>query len=111
MGRAMEKGVALIWEQRIRRQRRSRLSIAEFCRQEGVSAASYYAWRQRLAGAGSPLFVPVDLPTPVIAAGGVRIELPGGAVLILPVGASSELLAAAIHAVFEATSGQERPSC
>jgi len=116
MGRATDTGLALIWEQRIRRQRRSRLSIAEFCRQEGVSPASFYGWRQRLSGAGSseprsPLFVPVELPTPVIAAGSVRIELPGGALLTLPAESSAELLTTAIRAVLEATSGQERPSC
>jgi hypothetical protein len=116
MGRAADTGLALLWEQRIRRQQRGRLSIGEFCRQEGVSPASFYAWRRRLPGAGSsetcsPLFVPVDLPTPVMASGGVRIELPGGMVLILPAEASPELLTAAIRAVLAATSGQERAAC
>ena len=116
MGRAADAGVALSWGQRIRRQRRSGLSIGEFCRQEGVSAASFYAWRRRLAGAGSsetrsPRFVPVDLPAPVMAAGGVRIELPGGAVLALPEETSAELLTTAIRAVLAATSGQERTAC
>lgn len=116
MGRATDVRLALAWEQRIRKQRRSRLSITEFCRQEGVSPASFYAWRRRLPGAGSseacpPLFVPIDLPTSVVAAGGVRIELPGGAVLILAAEASAELLTAAIHAVLAATAGQERPAC
>jgi hypothetical protein len=106
----------LIRGPRIRRQRLSRLSITEFCRQEGVSPASFYAWRRRVPGASSsearsPLFVSVDLPAPVMAAGGVRIELPGGAVLIMPVESSAELLTAAIRAVLAATAGQERPAC
>ena len=59
----------------------------------------------------APLFVPVELPTPVMAAGSVRIELPGGAVLTLPTDVSAELLAAAVQAVLAATAGQERAAC
>lgn len=112
MGRVA--GLALAWERRIEKQRRSRLSIAEFCSQEGVSTASFYAWRRRLrdsVGPQSALFVPVELPTSGIAAGGVRLELPGGAVLSLPVDASVELVTAAIHAVLPSTTTAERPSC
>ena len=36
------------WRQRIRRQRESGLSIAEFCRRENVSAHSFYVWRRNL---------------------------------------------------------------
>ena len=116
MGRVADEGVALTWERRIEKQRRSRLSIAEFCSQEGVSTASFYAWRRRLRGADaavpqSPLFVPVELPTPGIAAGGVRMELPGGAVLSLPTDASVELMTAAIRAVMTSAVAAERPSC
>lgn len=116
MGRAADEGVTLAWERRIEKQRRSRLPIAEFCSQEGVSAASFYAWRRRLRGAGSaepqsPLFVPVELPMPGMAAGGVRIELPGGAILSLPAGASVELVTAAIRAIVSSTTTAERPSC
>jgi hypothetical protein len=59
----------------------------------------------------SRLFVPVELPTPGIAAGGVRIELPGGAVLSLPADTPLELVTAAIHAVLPSASRQERPTC
>jgi transposase-like protein len=121
MGRAADTGLADLWEQRIERQRRSRLSIAEFCRQEGVSPASFYAWRQRLPDANSsrlgssetrsPLFVPIELPTSALAGGSVRIELPGGAVLQLPTDISAELLTTAIGAVLVATSGRERAAC
>jgi len=117
MGRAVDEGVVLAWERRIEKQRRSRLSIAEFCSQEGVSTASFYAWRRRLRGADaavpqSTLFVPVELPMPrITAAGGVRIELPGGAVLSLPADASVELVTAAIRAVLSSAVAAERPSC
>jgi hypothetical protein len=115
MGRAAKEGLALAWERRIKRQRRSRLSITEFCSLEGVSSASFYAWRRRLrrgesAGPRSRLFVPVELPMPAIAAGGVRIELPGGAVLSLPADAPVELVTAAIRAAMPSVL-TEQSSC
>jgi len=39
------------WQELIERQKRSGLKVAEFCRQEGVTAASLYVWRSRLGGA------------------------------------------------------------
>ena len=36
------------WRQRIKRQRESRLSIAEFCRRENISAHGFYVWRRNL---------------------------------------------------------------
>jgi hypothetical protein len=37
------------WEERLARFPASGLSAAAFCAQEGVSLASFYAWRRRLA--------------------------------------------------------------
>ena len=119
MGRTA-KDAALVWERRIERQRRSGLSIAEFCSGEGVSTASFYVWRRRLRDEDSlrrpsSLFVPVELSSPPITAS-VRIELPGGAVLSLPVDAPLELLTAAIRAALPSAAlpsaaAAERPSC
>jgi len=36
------------WRRIIRDQRRSELSVAEFCRRARVQPVSFYAWRQRL---------------------------------------------------------------
>ncbi len=36
------------WRQRIKRQRESGLSIAEFCRREDISAHGFYVWRRNL---------------------------------------------------------------
>ena len=36
------------WRQRIKRQRESGLSIAEFCRKENISAHGFYVWRRNL---------------------------------------------------------------
>ena len=38
------------WRQRIERQRASRLSIGAFCRKEGVSQATFHAWKRKLHG-------------------------------------------------------------
>jgi transposase-like protein len=41
------------WRQRVKRQRESGLSIAEFCRGENVSAHNFYVWRRNLREAAS----------------------------------------------------------
>ena len=41
------------WRQRIKRQRESGLSIAEFCRRENISAHGFYVWRRNLRQAAS----------------------------------------------------------
>lgn len=114
MGRVANEGLALAWGRRIAKQRRSQVSIAEFCSQEGVSPNAFYAWRRRLRAddpaSPSGLFVPIELPSSWAPAG-VRIELPGGAVVILPAEASAELVTAAIGAVLQAASNAERPAC
>lgn len=37
-----------LWRQRLARFRRSKLSVAEFCRSEQISQASFYQWRRKL---------------------------------------------------------------
>lgn len=126
MGGTAKGGRAAVWKGRIAEQGRSGLSIAEFCRRQGISAPSFYVWRKRLrrgraissssgiryGGAGQsrsedgPLFVPIELA----AASGVRLELPGGAVLTLPGDVSVELVTAAIQAALGAPR-QERSAC
>jgi len=73
------------WERRMTRFQEGRQSVVEFCRQEGVSAPSFYQWRKRLArrpratreAAG---FRPVRLVSPA----GVAVQLPGGTQLHVP---------------------------
>ena len=76
------------WRRRLRRFHKSRQSIAVFCRQEGVSAPSFYVWRKRLREADpqrptaeSPAgFRPVRL----VPAAGVSVRLPGGTEFVVP---------------------------
>src|SRR5262249_57169783 len=87
MARPKDLGLEHIWRLRLRRQATSGLSIPEFCEREGVSTASFYAWRRRLtappvtAPSGPPLFVPIRLdpsigPADAPPALGFEIELP-----------------------------------
>jgi len=87
----------VIWRGRLGRFRNSDLTVTEFCRQEGVSVASFYHWRKRLekprktkrAGpsgdrlpkrAKSRPFVPVNVAAAVVAEvafpNGVRVRVP-----------------------------------
>jgi transposase-like protein len=92
------------------------LSIAEFCREEDVSPASFYRWRKHFGDQvggieGSPLFVPVQLVTGDRPTEGVQIELPGGAIVRLPVEASAELVTTAIQAATSRGPREEGVSC
>lgn len=71
MGRtSIEK--AEFWRFVVREQSRSGLNVREFCHQEGMSEASLYQWRKKLASTtgtskpvdlhvGSPEFLPVNI--------------------------------------------------
>jgi hypothetical protein len=87
MARPKDIGLEHAWRLRLRRQATGGLSIPEFCSREGVSPASFDAWRRRLAAspavapAEPPLFVPIPLePGPrrehTPAGHGFEIELP-----------------------------------
>jgi len=53
MARRVNQALQEAWRQRIERQRRSGRTIADFCRSEGISQASFHAWRRKLRGAPS----------------------------------------------------------
>jgi hypothetical protein len=77
------------WQQRLHRFRKSGLAVADFCEGEGISTASFYAWRRRLQAdmapdtLDEPRLVPVRLVTPPPSAP-VELLLPSGCVLRLP---------------------------
>jgi hypothetical protein len=85
MARPKDLGLEHTWRRRLRRQAVSGLSVPEFCAREGVSTASFYAWRRRLATPSPatrvdpPLFVPLRLdprPEETAPSRGFEIELP-----------------------------------
>jgi hypothetical protein len=124
MTRSTSKTATSRWRERVDGWRQSKVSVAEYCRQEQLSQASFFAWRKRLAG-DSAVAEPatprraksgrsqsrfVELPPPAWPAPcGVQITLPGGAVVVLPRDASTELLAAAIRAAMVTPTAEARP--
>jgi hypothetical protein len=84
------------WRQRLARFERAGVTIAEFCRREGVSVPSFYQWRKKLAatstspGRKATQSPPVnDTPAPFVElalplAARVEIELVSGAIVRFP---------------------------
>ena len=96
MGRKVSR-TETTWRGRMARFRRGTLTVVEFCRREGVSTPSFYAWRKRLGSAGQPksrgerpgaspskpgsrLFVPVNVSSSPVA----EIEFPNGVRVRVP---------------------------
>lgn len=75
------------WRRQVGRWRNSGLSARAFCAEQGLSEASFYAWRRTLAGreAAAVRFVPLtvrpEVRTPTVAdglAGAVELVLGAG---------------------------------
>ena len=89
MARSSHSSKAVTWQRRVRRFERSGMTVARFCEQEGVSTASFYRWRNRLAHQRpptrgldqTPAFQAVrvtraDAPVSIRLPGDVRVEVP-----------------------------------
>lgn len=93
------------WEQVIEEQSGSGVSVAEFCRENGLSPTSFYQWRKKLWDESSgerESFVPVT----VLGTAGVIVELPCGAVLRLP-GGDQQVLAQVLSRLLAAGGSAE----
>jgi hypothetical protein len=80
------------WAKLIEAQRRSSLTVVEFCRRRGIAKATFWYWRKRLVSAaknqsGTHLaqrFLPVPIVAPVaehieVSVGTMRMRLAGAA--------------------------------
>jgi hypothetical protein len=100
------------WRERLDRFGQSELTVAEFCELEGYSTGAFYQWRRKLRTdelPDAPTFVPVDLGSSHLACGvhrQVEIELPGGAVVKMPSGATADEQRQLISAIVQATSAE-----
>ncbi len=99
MGGERSSRAEALWRERLGRFAGSGLTVAGFCRREGVSEPSFYQWRKRLQQGRRPTgaqrrqgrstggtkgacgFVPVHVPGLTAAV----IELPGGVTVRIPV--------------------------
>ena len=112
-----------MWRERLVRFQDSGLTIGAFCEREGVSVSSFHAWKRRLGigkntpssrqltqglSGAEPLFVPVNL-NPGVSSADVRIVLPGGAVVHVPLHVDERILALVIEAALRAA--QEGAAC
>lgn len=80
-------GRAEFWRELIERQTCSELTVRNFCEFEGVSTASFYNWRRRLAEPVEeiPAFVPINVTQPetppsleIVLSADVTIRVPEG---------------------------------
>lgn len=112
MPRFANPHVALQWRERLDRFDQSELTIADFCQLEGYSTASFYLWRRKLRAGelpDAPAFVPVDLDSSDLPSGvqqRIEIDLPGGAIVKVPSGATTAEQRELIAAIVQATSGE-----
>jgi hypothetical protein len=102
MGRGVDEAKRRLWAERLRRFEQSDVTVADFCRAERVSDASFYQWRKKLGGmqrrrathrgpvqqrpltrsGGTQAFVPLQ----IVHAAMVEMHLPNGARVVLPAG-------------------------
>jgi len=48
------------WRERLTAQERSGVSVRQFCKEQGLTECSFYAWRKRLSGQGPVRFALVE---------------------------------------------------
>jgi hypothetical protein len=120
MPRHADPALQALWRRRLRQQPDSGLTIHQFCQREGVSTASFHAWKRRLAlraafptaSAFVPVIVsPVHEPQPSASAALVTIQLANGGQILLPVTVSVELARAIVAAVACVSAPGEGLSC
>ena len=107
MARSSDPAKAAAWRERLARFETSELKTAEFCEAEGVSTASFYAWRRKLGLAplrGRPAFQQVTIN----AASALTAELPGG-VRLEASGGDQQSLRTIVSELVRAAA--ERPPC
>ena len=96
-----------VWQERLLRFASTDLTVAEFCRSEGVSTPSFYRWRKLASPPSSlsPRFVPLALSTVQVA----TLTLPGGDSIDLRGDLSRLRLTDLFSAVIETTHSEASP--
>ena len=119
MARRQRTEREMYWQDLIDRQGASKQSIADFCQDEGISTASFYAWRHRLRFSCRPVpsqrprsaLVPVRIVSePSLPREAIIIEWPGGIVLRIATGCDAATLRTVV-ATLTAETTREAGSC
>ncbi|AGA30350.1 IS66 family insertion sequence element accessory protein TnpA [Singulisphaera acidiphila] len=125
MPRAANPALPVLWRRRLQQQSDSGLTIGQFCQGQGISTASFHAWKRRLASdspcpvpspAREPVFVPVILAAAPESRSGdsaefLTIRLPDGGRILLPIAAGGELVCRVVEAVARVAARMEDASC
>jgi hypothetical protein len=124
MPRPANPALEVLWRRRLRQQPDSGLTIHQFCTREGVSAASFHAWKRRLAlratfastPSSAATFVPVVVPPvhetqPRVSNELVTIQFPNGSQVLLPCAAGVEFIRDVVQTVACAFVTREGASC
>jgi hypothetical protein len=111
-----------LWRARLAKFDASYLTVAEFCRGERVSLASYYYWSRRIRESGSsavalarrPAKMPIDkLPQQEVASGAIEVWLRDGVRVLVPSGCTDALrlvMQAVCSAGESSRSGKQAPA-
>jgi hypothetical protein len=89
------------WRGLVAEQRRSGQSVAAFCRERGVSAPSFFAWKKRLSQDAADQFVAVQLVDAGEQASGhaLEVRLCGGRSVMVEPGFDAAHLRAVLAAL------------
>lgn len=119
MARAADWSKRQVWQQRLQRFEQGDLTIAAFCRVEGMSVASFQQWRRRLGhrpvarrqARPMPMRRQAFLPVEIVGAAAIEIQLPNGVRLMVPAGELAALEAAVAAVGRLPAANGERTSC
>jgi hypothetical protein len=125
MPRPADPALEILWRRRLRQQPDSGLTIQQFCQREGVSTASFHAWKRRFAlrttlpvlvSSRESAFVPVIVPPvpksqPHDSTDLVTIQLANGGRILLPIAAGVDLVCQVVETVARSSATWEVPSC
>ena len=69
------------WARLLAGHQESGQSVKEYCAAQGISAASYYRWQNRLKQEPAVGFSPIEIEAKPVGGIVVEVELPGGVAL------------------------------
>lgn len=104
MGKRREPQLERRWRERIALWKRAGVTVSDFCAEQGVSVASFYAWKRELAlrdqaSAPTTTTMPTFVPVRVAPAATIEVVLVNAVVVRVPMGADSVTVARLVSAL------------